>query len=145
MRAFQVSADLYAAIWKQQLPGEASEEVILRRILKVQGGEEPLPMPSAPPSVLHAAGLYDRRNDVWFPVGFEIFRTYRGQEYRAQVVGGLWHRWDVREVYPSVNKLSDSIGASENAWDGWLYRDETTGTVKPISALRDPGKIRRRN
>lgn len=144
MRTIQVSADLYAAIWKQQQPGEANEEIILRRILKMQGIGEPQVAPSEPPSILHAAGLYDRRNNVWFPAGFEIFRTYRGREYRAQVVGGLWHRWDVREVYPSLNKLSDSIGASENAWDGWLYRDEKTGEVKAISALRDPNKIRHR-
>jgi hypothetical protein len=144
MRTIQVSADLYAAIWKQQQPGEASEEVILRRILKVQGIEEPLAAPSEPPSLLHAAGLYDRRNDVWFPAGFEVFRTYRGQEYRAQVIGNLWYRVDTRGVYPSLNKLSDSIGASENAWDGWLYHDETTGDVKPISKLRDPSRVRQR-
>jgi hypothetical protein len=143
MRTIQVSADLYAAIWKQQQAGEASEEVILRRILKVPR-DETVATPSAPPSVLHAAGLYDRRNDVWFTAGLEIFRTYRGKEYRAQVVGGLWYRPDTREMYPSVNKLSDSIGASENAWDGWLYRDKTSGKVTPISKLRDQSKIRKR-
>jgi hypothetical protein len=139
MRSIQVSADLYAAIWKQQKPGEASEEEILRRLLGVPDRQSPaVTKPST-----SAIGFYDRRNGVTFPAGFEIFRTYFGQEYRAHAIGGLWCRKDNGEAYPSLNQLSESLGTSENAWDMWFYANET-GERKPISTLRDPSRIRRR-
>ena len=139
MRTIQVSADLYAAIWKQQKPGEASEEEILRRLLGVPTRQSPA---DAKPKI-GAIGFYDRRNGVTFPDRFEIFRTYLGQEYRAHAIGGLWCRKDNGEVYGSLNQLSESLGTSENAWDMWFYADET-GERKPISTLRDPNRIRRR-
>jgi len=139
MRTIQVSADLYAAIWKRQEAGESSEEEILRRVLDVPNRKPP----ADPKPARGAMGFYDRRNGVTFPMGFEIFRTYLGQEYRARAIGGLWCRKDDGEVYPSLNQLSESLGASENAWDMWFYADET-GERKPISTLRDPDRIRRR-
>ena len=140
MRTIQVSADLYAAIWKRQEPGEASEEEILRRLLGVPTRQSPA---DAKPKI-GAIGFYDRRNGVTFPDRFEIFRTYLGQEYRAHAIGGLWCRKDNGEVYGSLNQLSESLGTSENAWDMWYYTDET-GERKPISTLRDPNRIRRRS
>ena len=145
MRTIQVSADLYAAIWKRQEPGEATEEEILRRLLDVpnrQPSAETKPTTN-PITSNNAIGFYDRRNGVTFPAGFEIFRTYLGQEYRAHAIGGLWYRKDNGEGYSSVNQLSESLGTSENAWDMWFYADET-GERKPISTLRDPNRIRRR-
>ena len=139
MRTIQVSADLYAAIWKRQEPGEATEEEILRRLLDVPNRQ---PSANTKPAT-SAIGFYDRRNGVTFPASFEIFRTYLGQEYRAHAIGGLWCRVDNGEAYPSLNQLSESLGTSENAWDMWFYADET-GERKPISTLRDPNRIRRR-
>jgi hypothetical protein len=146
MRTIQVSADLYAAIWKQQMPGEVSEEEILRRVLNVALGK-----PSGPPRQAALAargsgatvGFYDRRYGVTFPAEFEIFRVYLGQEYRAHAIGGLWCRNDDGEAYPSLNQLSNSLGANENAWDNWYYLDDV-GESQPISKLRDPNKVHRR-
>jgi hypothetical protein len=132
MRSIQVSADLYAAIWKRQEPGEISEEEILRRVLgctpsKLQSGGAQMPDATI--------GIFDRRNNVKFPAGFEVFRIYKGKQYRAHARGGLWYREDTGEAFPSLNQLSDSIGASEDAWQGWLYRDDT-GHVSKVHSLR---------
>jgi hypothetical protein len=147
MRTIAVSADVYAAIWKAQEPGEGNEEEILRRVFKV-----PTPERKSPNGADHqapskksgtAVGFHDRRYGVAFPTGFEIFRIYLGQEYRAHAIGNLWCREDNGEAYPSLNQLSNSLGASENAWDSWRYVDQT-GESQPISKLRDPSKVHRR-
>ena len=145
MRTIQVSADLYAAIWKRQQPGEGTEEEILRRVLDVPNRQPSIiaKLTTTAKPATSGMGFYDRRNGVTFPTGFEVFRTYLGQEYRAHAIGGLWCRKDNGEAYGSLNQLSESLGASENAWDMWFYVDET-GEKKPISTLRDPDKIRRR-
>jgi len=136
MRTIQVSADVYAAIWKRQQPGEASEEAILRREFGI--GTLPVPPRVTPP--LHGGetevGVYDRRNGVKFRHGFEVFRVYKGKEYRARAQGGFWYRDDTGERFPTLNQLSNSIGASEDAWQGWLFRDET-GHVSKVYGLRN--------
>jgi hypothetical protein len=124
-----ISPDVYAAIWKHQQPGETSVDEILRRVLKVPGSKPPAP---PPPSKI---GFYDRRNNVTFPEGLEIFRIYKGKSYRAQAIGGVWVREDTGDQYASLNQLSNSLGASENAWDAWFFRDEA-GVEKKIDALR---------
>jgi hypothetical protein len=133
MRTIQVSADVYAAIWKRQEPGETSEEEILRREFGVQSSQaapKPPPMPAS--SVI---GVYDRRNNVKFPAGFEVFRVYKGTEYRAHARAGMWYREDTGEAFQTLNQLSNSIGASEDAWQGWLHRDEN-GHVSKVHSLR---------
>jgi len=96
------------------------------------------PRPASPES--NAIGFYDRRYGISFSTGFEIFRTYLGREYHARAIELQWQRLDNGEVYPSLNQLSRSLGARENAWDGWMYLSET-GEKKPIAKLRDPTKI----
>ena len=130
MRNIQVSADVYAAIWKRQEPGEATEDEILRREFKL-----PLTQPNGPKTPDTTIGIYDRRNGVTFAAGFEVFRVYKGKESRAHARGGLWYREDTGESFPTLNQLSRSIGASEDAWQGWMHRDET-GHVSRVDSLR---------
>jgi hypothetical protein len=47
------------------------------------------------------------------------------------------------DLYASLNRLSKAIGAHEDAWHGWQYRDED-GNVKPIDDMRDTNKITKR-
>lgn len=132
MRTIQVSADLYAAIWKRQEPGEASEEQILRRVLDVPASDG---HPQAAAVAEAEIGVYDRRNNVKFPAGFEVFRVYKGKEYRARAHRGMWYREDTGETFATLNQLSNSIGASEDAWQGWMHRDEN-GHVSKVHSLR---------
>jgi hypothetical protein len=87
----------------------------------------------------HAAGtgVRDERNGVSFPEGFEIFRTYKQQEYRARAQSGAWHRLDNGQKYPTLNQLNSSIAAgAENVWNGnWKYRTPE-GAQKSIAELR---------
>jgi hypothetical protein len=136
MRTIQVSADVYAAIWKRQEPGEGAEEEILRRVLGVTASPIPLHGAAMPEADI---GVYDRRNNVKFPSGFEVFRNYKGNEYRARARGGLWYRDDTGDAFPTLNQLSNSIGASEDAWQGWLHRDED-GHVSKVYSLRAGSK-----
>ena len=138
MRSIQVSTEVFAGIWKSQQSGEQSEDAILCRLLGL-ATDEPAPAPERPTSI----GFVDNRFGVVFPPGFEISRVYRGHEYRAQAVGGMWIRADDQTGYMSLNQLSDSIGANENAWDSWFFVNEA-GERKPIATLRDPSKVRRR-
>jgi hypothetical protein len=134
-RTVQLSTDLYAAIWKSQKPGEQSEEEILRRILNLP------PLNGSQRQNGHSViGLYDRRNEVKFSPGFAIFRNYKGRRYAARVQAGAWYREDNGETYPTLNQLSDSIGASEDAWKGWLYRDEN-GQDRKIDELRKKASL----
>jgi hypothetical protein len=141
MRSIQVSTETFAAIWKAQEPGEASEEAILRRLLKVKG-KAPEETPARDFRV--TVGFHDPRFGVTVPNGFPIFRTYRGTEYAAQAIQGFWVLNVDGKGYGSLNELSRAIGiASENAWANWFFRDEK-GRKRPLSDLRDPSKIARR-
>jgi hypothetical protein len=149
MRAIQVSTDIFAAIWKAQEPGEVSEDAILRRLLKVvvTPAEPALTMPALPERDLKVVpeGFLDPRYDVVIPHGLEIFRTYRGKEYKAQAIQGLWILSSTNVGYGTLNELSGAIGiANENAWTNWFFRDEK-GRKTRLTILRDQAKIVRRS
>ncbi len=137
MRTIQVSEGTYAAIWSKWQEGDGSEEDIIRRYFL------PGHKTSALPKELNGKGFRDDRYGVEFPEGFEIFRTYKGREYRATVKDGLWYRADINRVVASLNALSAQIGArTENAWMGWHYKDGER--TRPIADLRDQSRVRRR-
>jgi hypothetical protein len=133
MKNIEISTDVFARIWSLRREGELTEDDVLRRVLW-QGRPLQLTANSEAAVDPSGKGLVDRRFGVLFPEGFEILRTYLGQQYRAQVVDGYW-RLDGRS-FTSLNELSRSIGAkTENAWMNWLYRD-TSGALRRASELR---------
>jgi|SRR5580704_10135792 hypothetical protein len=140
VRTFQVSDGTFAAVWSKWQEGDTNEDEILRRILGVA---------KTPSAIARVNGLgdtigyRDQRYGVDFPKGFEIFRTFKGQDRRAKAQNGGWASDDNR-FFRSLNQLSAHIGApTENAWMGWSYRDGNR--VRPISDLRDPSKIQHRS
>jgi hypothetical protein len=139
MRNIQVSTDVFQAIWAARRPREETEDSILRRLLRVGPDER-----SAAENMKGMEGFRDARFGVVFPEGFEAFRTYMGQEYRAQVRDGHWHVNGRRIDARTINELSAAIGTkTENGWVNWNYRTPS-GEILKISALRDPTKVRRR-
>jgi hypothetical protein len=145
MRTIQVSMDTFAAIWADRRAGENSEDTIISRKFNVE---------AAPPDAQDASssdrrsspsgiGYYDKRYGVRFAEGFEIFRHYKGTDYSAKPTSGAWLLMNTGDLYPSLNALSKAIGAHEDAWHGWRYRDED-GKVHPIADLRDETKITKR-
>lgn len=116
MRQINVTTDVYASIWASRLPGEDNEDAILSRILKVKGSS--MPAPAAPAKV----GFRDPRFDITLLEGFEIFRNYKGTEYRANAVGGQWRLTSSGAVFPTLNQLSRAVsGNIENAWRNWYF------------------------
>lgn len=133
MRSIHVSTEVYAAIWAAREVGEEDEDAVLRRLLRA-------PMPSTQSGQISApvgAGVFDGRSGVHFSEGFQIFRLYKGEEYRAVAKNGQWIREDDHTAYRSLNRLNSSIVAGqENVWNGnWKYRD-SKGQVFSINALR---------
>jgi len=117
MKTISVSTELYAAIWSRLERGEETEEEILRRLLRLP--KAPQETPSA------VGGFYDDRNDIRFPEGFEIFRTYKGTQYRARATNNQWLLLNNKKTYSSLHKLGAAIVAGpENAWYSWKYRAE---------------------
>ena len=138
MRTIQVSTDVFAAIWARRGDTEHSEDEILSRLLAVKKTNA---QPSAARDLQTQIGFHDPRYGVKIPHGFEIYRTYKGKEYRAQAIQGFWF-WN-GTGYPSLNELSSAIGIShENAWVSWFY--DQKGRRYPVSKLRDADKIIRR-
>ncbi len=79
MRSIPISTPVFAAIWAQRREGEESEDEILRRLLRCSDSGENS-ADSSPPSVPTgdpSSGVFDARNNVQFPQGFEIFRNYK--------------------------------------------------------------------
>ena len=133
-RNIAISTDVFAAIWAQRQNGEESEDSILRRLLDCKPAKTNGATASSPPGDI---GFVDRRNNVQFRRGFEIFRTYKRTEYRAIAEGGHWRRTDTSELYDSLNQLNASIAAgNENVWNGnWKFKADD-GSIKSIAALR---------
>ena len=133
-RTISVSTDVFAAIWATRQEGEDREDDILRRILGIVKSEEDAKTRQA---LQGSGGCHDRRNNVHFPQGFEIFRTYKRKDYRAIAQDGNWLRLDTTELYPTLNQLNTSIAAgAENVWNGnWKFKDES-GTIHSIDTLR---------
>jgi hypothetical protein len=138
MRTIQISTDVFAALWAARRGNEQSEDEILRSLLKLKAEERP-----DIPSATGKTGFNDGRNGLRFPEGFEIFRKYLGQEYRARATGGAWVRLDTAKRYSSLNELNQSIGAKfQNAWRSWYCIDG--GKRKLLHDLRDPANIKSR-
>lgn len=134
-RTITISTEVFAAIWAKRQEGEETEDEILRRLL---GCSAPTGNKPSSRAFGGTGGVYDSRNDVRFPEGFEIFRIYKGREYRAQARAGMWFRLDNSERYPTLNRLNSSITAGpENVWNGnWKYRT-ADGITRSIGDLRN--------
>ncbi len=129
-RSIPISTDVYAAIWRAQQPGEETEEDILRRVLGVPSKQTP------PPTSPSRIGFSDPRFNIALPEGFEIFRTYKGTEYRAKAVDGKWLLMSTGDMHPSLNQLSRAVsGNVENAWNNWYYLDKN-GKRQLVDKLR---------
>ena len=72
-------------IWSVRQSGEESEDQILRRILADFVSD-----PRANLKNEQTVGIMDRRNEVHFSEGFEVFRNMAGKEVCAVVQGGEW-------------------------------------------------------
>lgn len=133
MRSIPVSTDAYAAIWAARQPGEDTENDILERLLGVK--KAPAQAPTA--SALLKSGFSDPRFGIELPEGFEIFRVYKGKEFRARAKDGKWELQGTGKSYPSLNQLSKKgVGTdTENAWQNWYYAGPDGKRVL-ISALR---------
>jgi hypothetical protein len=140
-RGIQISTDTFAAIWRDRRPGENSEEEILRRKFRVAGLAPALRDRSTPPEL--TGGYLDQRSGVLFREGLEIFRSYKNVPYRAKATSGRWLLLNDSKLYDSLNALSNALGASENSWRNWYYRDER-GAEKLIDTMRDKTKISKR-
>lgn len=140
-RTIPVSTDVFAAIWAKRQKGEDSEDDILRRILGISKSRKGNQSRQEPQG---SGGYLDRRNNVHFPQGFEIFRTYKRKEYRAIARDGSWMRIDTGDLYSTLNQLNTSIAAgTENVWNGnWKFMDEG-GTIYSIDTLRRQQKDER--
>lgn len=132
MKTIGVSTGVFAAIWAQRKTGEETEDAILRRILKVDPANEP--------AQFGAQGFKDERNGVEFPEGFEIFRTYKGKEYRAEATRGRWFLRNNHTAYLSLHKLSSAVvSGNENSWQNWKYLTHD-GTEAFIDRMRPAEK-----
>ena len=138
MRHIVISTDVFAALWAGRKVGEDSENAILERMLGLPKGPPLMPQngPHRSGIVRPADGsIYNQMFDVHFPQGFEIFRTYKGQDYSAVVRESRWVMG--ARSYPSLFALSMAIiDSRENPWMHWKYRD-ANGRVAPISNLRN--------
>jgi hypothetical protein len=138
MRTIQVSPDVFAAIWSARKLGQDTEDAILRGVFQLSKA-------SGQPEhdIITTVGFHDPRYGVKLPVDFQIFRTYKGKEYRARAIQGFWH-WN-GTGYPTLNELNKAIGivGPENAWKAWYYVDGTRR--RPLSDLRDQSTIVRRS
>lgn len=122
-----IDSDVHAALWRDRQQGEESVNAILRRRLRLARPGHRAPAPA----VAHV-----ERSGVRFAEGFEIFRIYKGREYRAQAIEGGWLLRETGEIFASLNKLSRGIGTGiENAWNHWRYAD-ANGEQQLLSRLR---------
>ena len=134
MRSISISTDTYAAIWAARQPGEDSEEEILRRLLSVPAKSFKA---GANNRGSDKIGFRDPRFGIELREGFEIFRTYLGTSHRATAKGGRWLLESTGRSYPSLNQLSQAIGAkTENAWINWYFTGED-GKRQLIDSLRN--------
>lgn len=129
-RMIEVETDVYAAIWADRKPGEDSEDEILARKYGVQRQKAP------PIALSDRVGWADPRHGVELKEGQQIFRTYKGREYRATATDGCLVRTDNNVKYNSLNQLSRSIHDNvENAWNNW-YVALKDGQRQLITGLR---------
>ncbi len=148
MRQIDISTDVFAKIWALRLAGENSEDSILKRVLwsLPQDPTASVLRQNAPTPASPASGFSDSRYGVRVPEGFEIYRTYLGQAFRARASGGKWTLKNNGEAYDSLNELSRAIGArTENAWKNWYFDDAVNGIRRLVGDLRDQAKVATRS
>lgn len=118
MRTINVTTDVYAAIWAARQPGEDTEADILARVLNAKSATPP-PAGDGTAKV----GMRIAKFDLDLPEGFEIFRTHKGTEYRANATNGYWKLANDGQVYTTLNQLSlATSGNTENAWRNWYFK-----------------------
>ena len=139
MRTISISTEAFAKLWSCREDGEESEDDILRRILGCHK------LPAEDTEEAKPQGFYDSRHKVHFPEGFEIFRHYKGVEYRAVATHGHWLLQNTNGVFTSLNQLTVTVAdGRENAWVSWNYIAED-GEEKKISTLRDQSAVKIRS
>jgi hypothetical protein len=128
-RMIEVETDVYAAIWADRKPGEDTEDQILARKYGVQRSKLVV-------ATSDRVGWADPRHKVELKEGQQIFRTYKGKEYRATATDGYLVRTDNGVKFNSLNQLSRSIHDNvENAWNNW-YVALRDGQRQLITGLR---------
>lgn len=153
MRTIHISTDVFAALRAKRRPGEDTEDAILSRVLGAPSRGAGASLEPAGPENPPANGTVDSRRvgfavpkyRVEVPEGFEIFRTFRGERYRATAIGGLWRLENNGTTHQALTRLSSEIRARvENVWANWLYKRDD-GSSGPLSELRDQTRITTRN
>lgn len=131
-RLILVSSDVFAALWATRQPDEDCENAILERILGLSKSAALATPPLVPPC--DDGGIRHVRFGVYFPEGFEIFRTYKGQFWSAVVQHGLWLMNG--RMFTSLFALSMAVSDSrENPWVHWRFQNPK-GKTELIRALR---------
>jgi len=145
MRTISISTTVFAKIWSLREDGEETEDAILQRVLGCATGKHAQqPDQTSDTALAPNGGFYDRRFNVHFQEGFEIFRNYLGTDYRARATGGHWVLLNDGSPHRSLNELSRAIGAKrENAWVNWFFLGPN-GERRAVSDLRDQSRITRR-
>lgn len=129
MKNIQISTGVYASIWANHEDGDETEDAILRRILGLEAK-------TSKNNSSEVRGFRDDRFGIVLSEGFEIFRIYKGKEYKAQASKGMWLLMHTGEYYPSLNQLSTAlVPHNENAWQNWYYMGEN-GERCLVSSLR---------
>ena len=143
MRTISVSTATFARIWALRKEGEDTEDVILRRILDVP--KEETPEDAAGSGVANSRdGFHDQRYNAHFSEGMEIFRIYKGEDYRARATKLRWLLLNNNKLYLSLHKLSRAVvGGHENSWMNWKYL-RSDGSAGLIDELRDQSKVQTR-
>lgn len=91
------------------------------------------------------AGFYDVSSGARWAEGEEIFRVYKGKEFRARAQRGQWTLLNTGARCGSLKALSDATVGHENAWTDWKFLDDA-GRPRIVSDRRDQSTIRgRRN
>ncbi len=140
MRTITISTDVFARIWALRHKGEGTEDQVLRRVLEVPTAPDTSSR-AEPSASMAEGGVRDPKSDVNFSEGFEIFRTYKGTEYRARATHDQWLLLNNNQRYPSLHKLSRAVvEGQENSWMNWKF-DDGTGKPALIDKLRDPSKV----
>lgn len=140
MRSVPTSTAVFAKIWALRQEGEETEDAVLRRILG---------LPKAPTESRDqgfegqpaADGFHDPKFGVHFPEGLEIFRNYKGTDFRARATRGRLLLLNNNQHYPSLHKLSRAVvHGHENSWLNWKFEDRP-GKYALIDKLRDQSKV----
>jgi hypothetical protein len=141
VRPINVSTEVFAEIWKRHKAGDRGEDDILRRLLSLTPRTDGVEYVQTSPTPQVSEGYVDDRFGIQLPEGFEIFRIYKGREFRACATHGRWLLLNDNQTYPSLNKLSWAVvQGNENTWHNWKYKD-LNGRENFIHALRDQTRI----